>query len=588
VPPRLLHVAFVLALLVGPATAPALADASAPNASIPSASIPSTSTTSGGAVSAGAASPTVEASRPTAAPGEAVVLAAYPNPVVDGDVGEYVLLRFSEPTAVRNWTLSDGETTVEFPDRTLSGRVLVAANVSAARSHLANHSSIQRSGSGNERAAGGVARVDASGLALSNGGETLSLATPAGRVVDELAYADAPEGERYRDGAFHAPGETDHRPLTSRDVRTRAFVTPDAAVPLAPIARADDRVYLAGYTFASERVAGALERAADRGVEVHVIVDDAPVGGVSRRQARVLDALARTDVDVRALGGARARYDYHHAKYLVADDTAVVLTENWKPSGTGASANRGWGVVLADADAAGDLARVFESDWRAPDARPWSTVDPEASGGTDAPANGSYPTRIEPANVTADAVTVVVAPDNADRVLTARLRNATDRVRVLQMTADRDGVLLGEAIAAARRGVDVDVLLSSAWYAREDNARVVDALNALADREDLPLAARLVDPNGRFQKAHAKGVVVDDAVVLGSVNWNDHSLRANREVAVVLEGDAVATYYADAFRADWTGGSDTRVPPWLAALTALAVLALLVVLARRVDFHPST
>nr|WP_240148793.1 phospholipase D-like domain-containing protein [Halorubellus sp. JP-L1] len=573
-------------MLVAPATAPAAAGAS--NATVTASTATASAATTSTPLSPGGADAVAPAD-------DAAVVAAYPNPVVDGDVGEYVLLRFPEPTAVGNWTLSDGETTVGFPNRTLSGRVLVAANVSAARSLLANHSIGDASGGpGNDSAttaaAGAVAAVEAPGLALANGGETLSLATPDGRVVGELAYADAPEGERYRDGAFHALGETDHPPRTTRDVRTRTFVTPDSAVPLAPIERADDRVYLAGYTFASERVARALERAAARGVDVQVLLDDAPVGGVTRRQVRVLDALDGTDVEIRALGGSRARYDYHHAKYLVADDAAVVLTENFKPSGTGGHANRGWGVVLDDAQTAGDLATVFQSDWRVPDARPWSTVDPDPDGDDqeEPPANGSYPTRIESANVTADAVTVVVAPDNAERTYTARLRNATDRVRVLQMSAERDGVLLREAIAAARRGVDVDVLLSSAWYAREENGRVVDSLNALAEREDLPLAARLVDPGGRFRKVHAKGVVVDDAVVLGSVNWNDHSLRENREVAVVLEGDAVATYYADAFRADWTGGPDPRVPRWLAALTALAVLALLVVLARRVDFDPRT
>ena len=509
----------------------------------------------------------------------ASIVAVYPNPVADGDVGEYVLLRVHDPVDVRGWTLADGETTVSLPNETLSGIVLVAANVSAAR-HLRASASGSTTGS-----ARNVTPVVATGLSLSNAGERIVLADASGAPVATAEYENAPEGERFVDGAFRPVGATDFDPATTADVPTQTFVTPDLAVPLEPIRAATGSIRLAGYTFASERVADALARAVDRGVDVRVLVDDAPVGGVTRRQTRALDRLVDAGVDVRALGGERARYEYQHAKYLVADDTAIVLTENWKPSGAGGHANRGWGVVLRDPATATALRDVFDADWTAPDARNWSTVAVDESADIAPAANATYPARVRSRNLTVDSVTVATAPDNAERVLVDALRNATDRILVLQMTAARDGVLVRETIAAARRGVDVRVLLSSAWYAREENGRVVDALNALADRESLPLTAKLVDPEGRFRKVHAKGVVVDDSVVVGSVNWNDHSLRENREVAVVLHGDGAAAYYANAFDRDWRGGGRTPVPTWLAAATAVAVLVLLGVLARRIHFR---
>ena len=517
------------------------------------------------------------------------VEAVFPNPVADGDAGEYVLLSFPEHTAVGNWTLSDGETTVSLPNRTVAGDVLVAANVSAARRLRAtasapSHASANES-AGSDGNSTRIPGVTAVGLALSNGGERLVLARPNGTTVHAVAYEDAPEGEQYVDGAFRPLGATAHAPATTASVDARAFVTPDVAVPLAPIRNASTRISLAGYTFASERVADALERAADRGVDVRVLVDDAPVGGVTPRQGRVLEDLTDAGIAVRALGGRRARYDYHHAKYLVADDVAVVLTENWKPSGTGGHANRGWGAVLRDEATASALRDVFDSDWTGPDANPWTSVATEATAQSTRAANATYPTRIRSRNVTVERATVLVAPDNAERALTVRLRNATDRVHVLQMTAARDGVLVRETVAAARRGVDVRILLSSAWYAREENQAVVDALNRVAERESLPLDARLVDPDGRFRKVHAKGIVVDDTVVLGSINWNDHSLRENREVAVVLHGDAIADYYADALARDWQGGTKTPIPTWLAVATVIAVLVILAALARRIHFE---
>ena len=503
----------------------------------------------------------------------------HPNPVADEDVGEYVLLRVPDPVDVGGWTVGDGETTISLPNETLSGFVLVTANVTAARQLRASANASAPGSTGN------ATPVVATGLSLSNAGERIVLADASGSTVATAEYEDAPEGERFVDGTFRPLGATDFDPATTADVRTQTFVTPDLAVPLEPIRAATGSIRLAGYTFASERVADALARAVDRGVDVRVLVDDAPVGGVTPRQVRVLDRLVDAGVHVRVLGGERARYEYQHAKYLVADETAMVLTENWKPSGAGGHANRGWGVVLRDPGTATALQRLFDADWTAPDARNWTTVTVDESADPVPAANGTYPARVPSRNLTVDSVTVVTAPDNAERTLVDALRNATDRILVLQMTAARDGVLLRETIAAARRGVDVRVLLSSAWYAREENGRVVDALNALADRESLPLTAKLVEPEGRFRKVHAKGVVVDDTVVVGSVNWNDHSLRENREVAVVLHGDGAANYYADAFDRDWQGGERTPVPTWLAAATAVAVLVLLGVLARRIDFR---
>lgn len=71
-----------------------------------------------------------------------------------------------------------------------------------------------------------------------------------------------------------------------------------------------------------------------------MLVDADPVGGMSARQVARLDALASAGIDVRVLGGPRARYRFNHAKYAVIDDSALVTTENWNPAGVGAAASR--------------------------------------------------------------------------------------------------------------------------------------------------------------------------------------------------------------------------------------------------------
>ena len=530
-----------------------------------------------GAVAAGADAASGDVDAPPNETGSDAphLVAVLPNPVAAGDAGEYVVASFPDATTLEGWTVGDDDGAAGLPNVTVSGRVAFTGKPAALPPDV------------NES----VARVVAVGEfpRLANGGERVVLARNGSRVAT-LAYEDAPAAERWTGDRWVPRGATDFEPARGGPGQVRAFVMPDTAVPLDAIAAADDRVLLAGYTFTSDRVTDALLAAAERGVTVRVLVDDAPVGGLSAREVAVLDRLRAGGVSVRLLGGETARYDFHHAKYLVADERALVLTENWKPSGTGGHANRGWGVVLNGSEPVGALNRTFNADWTAHDAAPWldrrEAVDPVRR----EPATSSYPSRIAASTVPVDSTTVLVAPDNAEASLVSLIAGADSAVRIEQMSVDGvDTPLVQAALAAARNGTRVRFLLSSAWYAEAENGRVVDRLNAIAEREGLDVEARLVDPAGRFEKLHAKGVVVDERhVVLGSVNWNTNSLRENREVAVVLTGDEVGRYYADAFDANWRGGSDGDgvLRPRLLWVAAIAAAALAVLVCwRRVQFE---
>ncbi|WP_224332141.1 phospholipase D-like domain-containing protein [Haloprofundus halobius] len=528
------------------------------------------------AVCAGVASPAPAAStldvpaNASAASNDASgrIVELYPNPVRDDDVGEFVVV---ETGGGGNWTLSDGESTVAVPP---SDRVALAADPEAAR-NLTD------------------APVVEGALSLSNGGERLVLSRD-GRVVDAVVYDSAPSGERWlRDADPHwRPRGFEPRPVAETGpVDATAFVLPDSSdVPVDTLRDADSRLLLAGYTFSSERAAAALRRANDRGVDVRVLVEGGPVGGVSKRQARLLDDLAAAGIDVRVVDGERARYSYHHAKYAVADDSALVLTENWKPGGTGGRDSRGWGVRVDDAATADELAAVFETDagWR--DAKRWAEfrrnatfVDPES-------ADDSYAGEFGFRSVAAERVRLLTAPGNAEGAVVAELDGAEESIDVLQPTVGGPRQPFVQATTrAAERGVRVRILLSSAWYAEEENRAVADRLNEWADRNDAPLSVRLADPRGRYGKVHAKGVVVDDETALvGSLNWNNHSARENREVVVALDGADAAGYYAEVFAADWRASGDGErrpFPVWFGVTVVAAVALAVVVGAREIEFE---
>ncbi len=498
------------------------------------------------------------------------IVGALPNPVAPEDAGEFVLLSVPEGVSNGTMTLSDGESSITLP-ALRPGTVAITTEPEAV---------VDRPEP--------VTGVDGT-LSLSNAGENLTLQYD-GRQVDTLEYTDAPEGELLDDrpgrDRWHPIGATQLSPIRAGGGHVNAFLLPDAPdVPRDLLSGATERILLGGYTFASTEHTRQLVAAAQRGVDVSVLLDAAPVGGLSRQSATLLDRLIRAGVTVRVLDGPVARYDFYHPKYAVVDDQALVTSENWKSSGIGGAGNRGWGIVSNQTAVVNGLARVFRADAGGRDTATWQnhtvlkrTLESRP------PAQGSYPPGRNPATLPVDATRLLVAPDNAEQAVVGAIDNATSSVQVLQVgIGSTNQPFLRATLRAARRGVDVDVLLSGTWYAEADNSHLIAWLREVADREELPLRARLAESGPRFSRVHAKGVVIDgDQALVGSLNWNNNSARDNREVLVDIRGEAVGQYFSEAFRADW---EQTGWQLGLGVGLAVLVAALIAIFrARRIRF----
>ncbi|WP_435098568.1 phospholipase D-like domain-containing protein [Halorubrum sp. N11] len=504
------------------------------------------------------------------------IVELFPNPTAAENRGEYLVVFLPERG---NWSLSDGYHEVAVPPNA-SGHVALSMDPANTTALLDDEAASADRDPAELRALGGY-------FPLSAAGDRIELQRD-GTAVDAVAYDRAPEGHRWRaDWGEWRPRGHDPRPaMRTENATVRPFVLPDTPeVPVEPLRAADDRLLLAGYTLESERVADLLVAAVNRGVNVRVLVEGSPVGGFSARSARLLDRIADAGVEVRVLDGDPERFRFHHAKYAVADDRAVVLTENWKASGTGGRTNRGWGVVTGPSrssamsgTAANDLAALFREDAAAPDARSWSSFRADTEfhdGGT---ANGSYPTRFEPPPATAADVELLTTPGNAADRLVARIDAADDRVlAVVPRTGGPDNRIVRALRRAADRGVDVHLLLSGAWYDREANRALVKELAGE------PIAVAVAEPRGRYGKVHAKGLVIDDTAVVGSLNWNEGAATENREVLLAVEQQSVADFYARAYAADWRGGG-VHLPMGLLGGLATAVAGAGVVARREVTF----
>ena len=477
-------------------------------------------------------------------PEEPRIVELYPSPVAHGNVGEFVTVDFPEKTDPEGWELhDDGRQVATLPSESVHGVIALSHDPVETRQHT-DHDVYPLDGH----------------IQLAEDGETVTL-KHNGTVVDSVTYDRAAEAELWKreDGATGswAPIEaTEITPATAKGSDVTSFVLPDAPeTPVEMIERADEQVLLAAYTYSDQRVTDALIEAHERGVDVHVAVEASPVGGTSERSVDQLDELAAAGVDVVAFGGDHARYRFHHGKFAVADDEAVVMTENWKPSGTGGTANRGWGVLTHDTETVEAITEVFEADLAARDALQWAeygeTVEPVEEPSSDR----EYPSEFEPRGFTPEAATVLTAPDNAEPNIRREIAAADTSILLTQVSiGGRNDPLLQEAIDAAHRGVTLRILLSSAWYTDEENAELREWLDELADTEGLDIEVQLAEPGGRYEKLHTKGVIIDEeTVIVGSINWNRHSLRENRELAIVLDGEEVAEYYTRVFNSDWEG-----------------------------------
>lgn len=495
------------------------------------------------------------------------IVELYPNPTIPGNTGEYAVLETPPDTAVGNWTITDGYTTAAFPNETVSGRTAITTDPAYTKT-LTDDPILELEG--HLRLA-----ADGDRLEIADGGQRIDAVSYDRAPLARIWYRDGDGIEDAASGEWWPTGAT-CLPVSAGTASTaEAFVQPDSPeVPLETFREADDRILLAGYTFTSADVTATLVEAADRGVEVRVLLEAGPVGGTPEKTKVRLDDLREAGAEVRVLGGEGARYRYHHPKYAVADDTLLVTTENWSPSGVGGASSRGWGVRLEDPGLASDLAAVFDADFEGWDTRAWADHRTDATFVEDDPSGGAFPSEHDPEVVSIDGVELLLAPDNAEGRLGELIEGADESILIKQpRIANTDVSLLEKAVAAARRGVAVRILLDSTWYVEDENEALAAELETIADEEGLALEVELLESTARFEKIHAKGLVVDgETAVVGSANWNNNSLQNNREVLLALHGVEPAAYYAAVFEDDWSGETWTVPIP----LLGIAVVSLLV------------
>ena len=536
-----------------------------------------------------------------ASPGSALVLAEFcPDGYAPGDGDEYFVLEGTGSPA--GWTISDGEGIISFPAGSMSdGRIIVARDAEAYSQIWGIFPDYEILESGD------TPNVLQSGrFQMANTGDELALLF-CGEVIQTVSWPNELAASNGRvhvfsngiwDERIYKIGQSRFLPATFSADSVTLFVSPECSYTVIcdVIRQSTTSLSISMYEFTHPELAYEVAEAAKRGVDVTLLVEGGPVGGLPEEEKGVLNFLTASGVTVFTIeseGDLPARYRFLHTKYLVADEyVTVVLSENFKPSGvplTGTEGNRGWGAVVRDAEVAAYFNGVFISDLLGYDIYPYTPgteLLPETWSDVEIIPHFAEKTLY---NV---IVTPVISPDTSNLV-PELIADATKSVDVQQayISAYPDGenAWLADLLKAADRGAVIRVMLDGLYYNTEDDADN-DELTASLNRMGVGVSAKMLSPDTYLTKLHNKGMIVDgEYVLISSINWNYNSPNNNREAGLIIWSPEAAEYYTEVFAFDWNGdyekdpvtakiGFDVR---WLLAGGVIILLGGLLIYRRR-------
>ena len=595
-------------------------------------------------------------------PAPLLIAAAYIDSARSGEADEALMLwNFgAQPESLAGWQVeSSGKRTLVPLDSGLSiapgQRLWIAAEALAFRQSFGESPAAEWAGDSDPLVG------DLQGkIALPNAGGTLRLLDADGAVADVLLYGDettpadgwqGPPAQLYTRDVVTAQGQVWQRkrdpqtglpldtncaqdwagdltdPLWGRQVRWPGWLGWDAGgwarpqegetladtllavgpeglyVPVAQtLGAAQATIDLSIYTLEHPQLAQLLADAARRGVQVRILLDGAPPGGITKLQKWCVALVAASGGDVRyfamsddAPNGLKRRYRYVHAKYGIVDGhVALVLTENFSedsmplPAQHPVGGRRGFAVLTNAPPVIVALQALFAADWapdRFLDLRVYDPVDAKY-GAPPADYSPPPPPEYEVADspfgepISFHGVThfaVASAPENTlrpDAGLLALIGRAGpgDDLSLLQLYEQRHwgpassnpladpNPRLEALIAAARRGAQVRILLDSFFDDPDDlrsNVATVAYVRAVAAQEGLDLQAQLGNPTagGIHAKLLLARIGGETWSAVGSLNGGEVSFKLNREVVLLLNSPTVYDRLYTVFDHDWAIGS---------------------------------
>lgn len=504
-----------------------------------------------------------------------------PLDVVDGCESDYVRLSAVIPTSqsegvgitnygngdvnLKEYRLSDGEGTITFTKSIiLSGRSTIFLLKSAPEPWMMIDDYIQYGDKG----------VVCKGFLLRDTGDDVYL-YKGEQLIDTFVYGDESnrngwDGDAFqkipkkcyakrtsiidtdtsKDWEIFTPGRSDFSMTGGYECEITPFVFPDSkGIPVKDVVYGTtSRIDISTYLLSEPGVISSLLHALSDGVIVRILLEGSPAGGIPLSERIAMSTLVYHGADVRFIisDDGYKRYNFLHSKYAVIDeDITIITSENWAESSF--NNNRGWGAVISSNEYAHYMRSVFESDFNGNlDIRSFKELFPKERRGTFEgyiPSNESFPSYHGRA-------TPILSPDFSFSAMKGFITSANERLFVEQLEVEYDWLDEGNNPLSWMIGSKADcrLLIDTTFDSEFDS----DEKDGFGIRDRLKGSDTIaVRTSAMDRMLHNKGIISDDGVWIGSINWSSTSIHDNREVAVIIESKEVSDFFAKYFIDDW-------------------------------------
>ena len=484
----------------------------------------------------------------------------------------------SKNVNLKGWSVSDGEGTLTFVRdvNVASGtRLTIAKAISAddwfsGRDHVIafDDNRIEKKGS----------------FVLANTGDDVSLYRN-GVIIDAVCYGNkrieagwagdpavlpsnkyllrlgSKDTDTSADWVSTKPGLTNRTfdPELYFDAKVTPFSFPESqGIPIfRELEGAEHEILISMYILTNVQLAALLcESASQRNVAVRILLEGDVLGYDMTSELTLMRSIVDAGGEVYLINdpvpGNYERFSYFHNKYAVVDGRKVIVTsENWTSGNLSPDcSNRGWGAVIESEGLAEYAKNVFFNDLNPEhgDVRTLLSSYPGLKPYQGSMAyGGTVPYNAETFDA---AVMPILSPDNSRTAMKHFIGKAETRVYSQQLDLGSSYRIIADPSPlewmsrAADRGVDARFILDSSTGGSEDE--VINLINNTT-------GVKAISVNGResFSMIHNKGVIIDDCVWIGSVNWTETSFTGNREFAVVIDSYEVTEFFAALFIEDW-------------------------------------
>lgn len=275
---------------------------------------------------------------------------------------------------------------------------------------------------------------------------------------------------------------------------------------LEAISQAQHHIELSMYMFTDHSLATALKSAAQRGIQVQVLLEKQPYeeAGVNSSIHRELNNSGIQLKDI--MLGDHALL--HQKTLLIDDKAALIMTGNFVYSSFRQRSHSERNLIVIDHDKNDlqQLATMFDYDWR-----------------------NTLPSNIPPGQL-------IFSPVDSRAKITTLVQQAKKSLQVYAPSLS-DYRFLGALAKAAHQGVQVDILIN--------------------DNSIKPKAAQYLQRSGvhlhtaREPKIHAKMIIADQRqVYIGSINFTQASFDQNREAGIITSNDNIVREAEKIFMTD--------------------------------------